>query len=173
MSDELIKELSRLQLLSSRCKNKMSMCPLSITLEENRAYLIFNYIKELKAEKQELKKKYENAVADYETAMFEKEQLNSLVNSCQEEIRQLKKQFEELKQTNKVLSEELTKDKILKQDCLTTCCGIPIGDIPKLINQQKEFIQYLENMLDNENDIFSVVRVKDILSKYEEIIGGK
>ena len=53
MSDELIKELSRLQLLSSRCKNKMSMCPLSITLEENRAYLIFNYIKELKAEKQE------------------------------------------------------------------------------------------------------------------------
>lgn len=50
MSDELIKELSRLQLLSSRCKNKMSMCPLSITLEESKAYLIFNYIKELKEE---------------------------------------------------------------------------------------------------------------------------
>ena len=50
MSDELIKELSRLQLLSSRCKNKMNMSPLSITLEENRAYLIFNYIKELKEE---------------------------------------------------------------------------------------------------------------------------
>ena len=28
-------------------------------------------------------------------------------------------------------------------------------------------------MLDNENDIFSVVRVKDILSKYKSIIGGK
>lgn len=39
-------------------------------------------------------------------------------------------------------------------------------------NQQKEFISYLENMLDNENDIFSVVRVKDVLSKYEETIGG-
>lgn len=38
-------------------------------------------------------------------------------------------------------------------------------------NQQKEFIEYLENMLDNENDIFSVVRVKDILSKYKEILG--
>lgn len=49
----------------------------------------------LKKENQELKKKYENAVADYETTMFEKEQLNSLVNSCQEEIRQLKKQLEE------------------------------------------------------------------------------
>ena len=42
----------------------------------------------------------------------------------------------------------------------------------KLINQQKEFIEYLENMLDNENDIFSVVRVKDVLSKYKEIIGN-
>ena len=37
-------------------------------------------------------------------------------------------------------------------------------------NQQKEFISYLENMLDNENDIFSVVRVKDALSKYKKII---
>ena len=44
-----------------------------------------------------LNKKYENAVADYEKTMFEKEQLNSLVNSCQEEIRQLKKQLEEYK----------------------------------------------------------------------------
>ena len=42
----------------------------------------------------------------------------------------------------------------------------------KLENQQKEFIEYLENMLDNKNDIFSVVRVKDVLSKYKEIIGG-
>ena len=40
-------------------------------------------------------------------------------------------------------------------------------------NQQKELIKYLENMLDNENDMFSVVRVKDVLSKYKEIIGGK
>ena len=40
-----------------------------------------------------------------------------------------------------------------------------------LLNQQKEFIKYLENMLDNENDIFSVVRVKDALQKYKEIIG--
>lgn len=41
----------------------------------------------------------------------------------------------------------------------------------KLINQQKKFIKCLENMLDDENDIFSVVRVKDILQKYKEIIG--
>ena len=54
---------------------------------------------------------------------------------------------EELKSTNKVLSEELTKDKILKQDCLTTCCGIPIGDIPRLITKQKEFIKYMNDII--------------------------
>ena len=98
-------------------------------------------------------------------------ELFSEMENWKEEAKELKKQLEELKSTNKLLSEELTKDKILKQDCLITCCGIPIGDIPKLITQQKEFMKYLENMLDDENDIFSVVRVKDVLQKYKEIIG--
>ena len=57
--------------------------------------LLMSYNQELLKENQELKQKYENAVADYETTMFEKEQLNSLVNSCQEEIRELKKQLKE------------------------------------------------------------------------------
>lgn len=61
------------------------------------------------------------------------------------ENQELKKQVEEYKATNKILSHELTKDKVLQQDCLTTCCGIPIGDIPKLITQQKKFIKYLED----------------------------
>ena len=47
----------------------------------------------VKDENENLKKKYSSIVADYETTMFEKEQLNSLVNSCQEEIRQLKTQL--------------------------------------------------------------------------------
>lgn len=37
--------------------------------------------------------------------------------------------------------------------------------------EQKEIIKYLEDMLDDENDIFSVVRVKDVLQKYKEIVG--
>ena len=138
----------------------------------------------LKEENKELKQKYLNAVADYESVMFEKEQLNSLVNSCQEEIRQLKKQLEELKSTNKVLSEELTKGRILNQDCLTTCCGIPIGDIPKLINQQKEFIEYMNKTIeelecddvdDEEMKGYLIQRIdtfKEILVKYKEITGG-
>ena len=54
-------------------------------------------IEQLQQENKILKEKYENVVADYETTMFEKEQLNSLVNSCQEEIRRLKKQLENYK----------------------------------------------------------------------------
>ena len=61
---------------------------------DNKIYCPLCYFKK---ENQELKQKYENAVVDYEITMFEKEQLNSLVNSCQEEIRQLKKQLEEWK----------------------------------------------------------------------------
>lgn len=41
----------------------------------------------------------------------------------------------------------------------------------KFKNQQKELIKWLENMLEDETDIFSVVRVKDVLQKYKEIIG--
>ena len=118
-------------------------------------------------ENQELKKKYENAVADYEKTMAEKEQLNSLVNSCQEEIRILKKQLEE-------------KENIAcnwKDSCLENA-----GKIEKLENQQKEFIEYLKSEIDRlektEFYIDSIQKAaiethKHNLSKYQEIIGGK
>ena len=115
------------------------------------------------------------------------DELFNEMSNWKEEAKELKKQLEELKSTNKVLSKKLTKDKILKQDCLTTCCGIPIGDIPKLINQQKKFIKYLENeytkiQTDIENEIdnnikyFKIERrqaITGILQKYKEIIGRK
>ena len=97
----------------------------------------------------------------------EKEQLNSLVNSCQEEIRRLKKQLENKYSkigtlTNEVLYEENTK----------------------LINQQKEFIEYLENCInelkkESMNKLQHTINLgivditKEILSKYKEIIGGE
>ena len=55
---------------------------------------LFDEMENWKEETKELNQKYLNAVANYETTMFEKEQLNSLVNSCQEEIRRLKKELE-------------------------------------------------------------------------------
>ena len=124
-----------------------------------------------------------NEMIDYYDELFDE------MSNWREEAKELKKQLEEYKATNKILSHELTKDKILQQDCLTTCCGIPIGDIPKLITQQKEFIDYLENEKDRlvrgcsnvyedslgktrfvNEDIFN--EVYTILSKYKEIIGG-
>lgn len=46
-------------------------------------------------------------------------------------------------------------------------------ELNRYIAKQQKFINFLENMLDDENDIFSVVRVKDVLQKYKEMIGGK
>ena len=116
-----------------------------------------------------LKKKYENAVADYEKTEFEKEQLNSLVNSCQEAIRQLKKQIENYKKLG-------FKHLVDKNNNLET--------------QQKEFIKYLEDEIKlYENDIqnfkkdykvyFSLIndlrvskaKIEENLQKYKEIIG--
>ena len=94
--------------------------------------------------------------------MFEKEQLNSLVNSCQEEIRQLKKQVEE--------KENIACD--WKDSCLENA-----GKIEILENQQKEFIEYLTSyieLLSNKPDLIEESEIdllKEILSKFKEIIG--
>ena len=115
-------------------------------------------------ENQELKQKYLNAVADYETTMFEKEQLNSLVNSCQEEIRQLKKQLEEANE--KIILLQASEPMLNYKKALEE-------------NQQKEFIKYLENEKDRLARICNNLgedkfdEADDILQKYKSIIGGK
>ena len=130
---------------------------------DNKIYCPLCYFKK---ENQELKLE----LSGYRQAILNNKEMLGL----KEKNDKLKKQLEELKSTNKVLSEELTKDKILKQDCLTTCCGIPIGDIPKLINQQKKFIEYLEyqvKLQEELSDIHLATGFEEILSKYKEIIG--
>ena len=135
--------------------------------------------------KEDYNKYYIQGSDHYLIPKYEFDELFNEMSNWKEEAKELKKQLEELKSTNKVLSEKLTKDKILKQDCLTTCCGIPIGDIPKLINQQKKFIKYLEDEftkiqndiekeIDNNVKYFKVERrqaIAKILQKYKEIIG--
>ena len=115
---------------------------------------------ELQEENQELKQKYLNAVSDYETTMAEKNELNSLVNSCQEEIRQLKKQLEDYKK----LGFKYLQD---KNNNLET--------------QQKEFIEYMNKTIeelecddvdDEEMKGYLIQRIdtfKEILSKYKKI----
>ena len=90
-----------------------------------------------------------------------------------------KKECEELKEQLEEYQKELEKADSITQSCIFNgkeeskisyrkC----LNTLDKKENQQKEFIEYLENMLDNKNDIFSVVRVKDVLSKFKKIIGS-
>ena len=109
--------------------------------------------------------------------MFEKEQLNSLVNSCQEEIRQLKKQLED---TNEEL--ELVRCDLHNR---TSERDSYYRNIEMLENQQKEFIEYMNKTIeelecddvdDEEMKAYLIQRIdtfKEILSKYKSIIGGK
>lgn len=61
-----------------------------------------------------------------------------------------------------------TKDKPFYQNRIML-----LEETQELKNQQKEFIEYLEEMLDSEIGVFAEVKVCDVLSKYKEIIGGK
>ena len=85
--------------------------------------------------------------------------------------------FEEMsnwKEEAKELKEELKKCYCNRTDCSGRIKGSKTYDSleQKIKNQQKEFIEYLEDMLVSELDIFTVVRVCDVLSKYKEIIGN-
>ena len=133
--------------------------------------------------------------------MFEKEQLNSLVNSCQEEIRRLKKQLEvgeeqynNLVEEKENLQEQLSiktlqleeyknqVDKGLYNVCLPYSTGYNKA-IEEKENQQKEFIEYMNKTIeelecddvdDEEMKGYLIQRIdtfKEILSKYKEIIG--
>ena len=167
-SIQQINELIEAWELNEACLNQTDIDAIKCLLKQNK----------------ELKQKYLNAVADYETTMFEKEQLNSLVNSCQEEIRRLKKQLEEYQQ-------ELEKADSITQSCIFNgkeeskisyrkCLNI----LDKKEAQQKEFIDYMNKTIEElecddvgdeelkgyliqEIDIF-----KEILSKYKSIIGS-
>lgn len=79
----------------SKMLSKMNLISVVQQLPKEDIETIQGYVEMIEDENKELNQKYLNAVADYETTMAEKEQLNSLVNSCQEEIRRLKKQLEE------------------------------------------------------------------------------
>lgn len=65
---------------------------------------------------------------------------NIYIKQLENRIKMLDKKIEELEATNNVLSSELTKDKVIKQDYLTSCCGIPISDIPEILIKYKEII---------------------------------
>ena len=61
-------------------------------------------------------------------------------------LNQQDKRIKELEETNRVLSNELTKNSILKQDHIETCCGIPIFEISKMKEENKQLKQQLHDL---------------------------
>ena len=95
---------------------------------------------------------------------------------CQKSIEKLQN-IEKLEQDNKELKRQIED---ISEELELVRCDLHNRtserdsyerEINECLSQQKEFIKYLEDMLDDENDIFSVVRVKDVLQKHKEIIG--
>ncbi len=96
-------------------------------------------------ENEELKQKYENAVADYETTMAEKEQLKKQLKDKTEDYKRMKDNFDS------------------KVDVLT-----------EIDTQRKEFIKYLEdkiNFYKINTQGYSMDLFEEILQKYKRITG--
>ena len=84
---------------------------------------------------------YTNTIVDTKT--------NTYYGNIEEHIdllNQQDKRIKELEETNKVLSNELTKNSILKQDHIETCCGIPIFEIPKMKAENQQLKQQLHDL---------------------------
>ena len=106
----------------------------------------------------ELNKKYLNAVADYETTMSE--------------LQEIKKQIEEKNKPQIFIDTQDIEERYaegLYQDYLEE-------ENKKYKNQQKEFINYLEDEIKIYSNTYMgemLKELKEILQKYKEIIGGK
>ena len=138
-------------------KRKTVYCPNSIECMDTDDKPYYQNKIMLLEENQELKKKYENAVADYEATMFEKEQL--------------RKQLEEYQLQNINLREDIMiqkiafPNKLIKDKTFYNLYDMPTYE--ELLAQQKEFINYLEDNWKQTQDIWYI----KILQKYKSIIG--
>lgn len=141
----------------------MSVYEASITNSKKQLEFYKQLSEQLQVENKQLKQKYEMQ-KDSNKLLCKAitcDDCNCSVCEAHKENKELKKQLEEYK-------EQVNKG--LYNTCLPYTTGYNKA-IKDKEAQQKEFVNYLENMLDDENDIFSVVRVKDILQKYKSIIG--
>ena len=89
------------------------------------------------------------------------EQLQKAYCELEKEFAKKNEKIKELKATNSVLSKELTKNSIIQQDNIETCCGIPIGEIPLLKEQvaiKNKKIAVLEKELNDWKDGTIIVK---------------
>lgn len=138
---------------------------------------ILDYIDYLEKENQDLKKKYENAVADYETTMFEKEQLKKQLEEV-EFIVGLRQKRNLIHKFDKEYDEEDKKKKPNRD-----YAGI-MPDAEEVYRryygmktQQQEFIKFLEDgiksssTLDTINKQTAMYIYSTTLRRYKEITG--
>lgn len=106
--------------------------------------------------------------------MLSKMNLISVVQQLpKEDIETIQGYVEMIEQENQELKKQLTTYQILHRDCKVDNLK-NISKIEEMENQQKEFIKYLTHL----SNLYSADGVKqgmvnEILSKYNEIIGGK
>ena len=112
-----------------------------------------------------------------------------IVKSLQQENKELKKQLEKKYEklgtlTAEILYEENTRlvneitvlktenQKLKEMQCIFLGTGCQ-NKIKEYKIQQREFIDWLGSLVVSDLDVFTEVKVCDVLSKYKEIIGGK
>ena len=158
---------------------------------------LFDEMVNWKEEVKESNQKYLNAVADYETTMSELQELKKQLESANEQISYLRRSIERKEETIIELEhervpyeneyvEELKKQLEEKENIACNwkdSCLENAGKIEKLENQQKKFIDYLENEIKERKIqilgyhpttqllIEQIIETeKMVLSKYQEII---
>lgn len=112
-----------------------------------------------------------NYVHKDSTTLVQDELVKNELNQIELQYNALEQQkFNELLKENEELKKKLEERTKMYQNAYKY--GQRMEDVTITLKaEQKEFIKYLADMLDDENDIFSVIRVKDVLSKYKEIAG--
>ena len=116
---------------------------------------------------------------DYVSEFSYKDQktLWKYIKELQQENQELKKQLEylrsgeyinQLKFERNMLEDVVNKGEVSKED--KEFIDMTHRNT-ELLEQQKEFIEWLESMLVSELDVFTEVKICDVLSKYKEIIG--
>lgn len=147
----------------SKMLSKMNLISVVQQLPNEDIETIQGYVEMIEEENQELKQKYLNAVADYETTMAENKELKKQLDTSNELVAQSV-------QTEMKLRDENNR---LRKEYQDTYKDVRI-EIKEYKTQQKEFIKYLENKRDEyaENlEYWSSELINIILSKYKSVIG--
>lgn len=145
----------------SRMLSKMNLISVVQQLPKEDIETIQGYVEMIEEENQELKQKYLNAVADYETTMAEKEQLKKQV---EEALKNYEKEAYIVDKQTRQLTDEYKNTKYQSDK------------VNSLLTQQKEFIKYLEDEIKIYSNTYMgemLKELKEILQKYKSIIGGK